>query len=261
MVDTNNIRGAICKMAKHLYDKNIADSSGGNISVRDNNLIYITQRRSGEVYQWEINEDSINVTDICGTPVIGNNENITREAETHYSIYQNFPDINTVIHCHPVYMVIFGAAHMSIPAVSECTRDHLGDQPITCTPEVMPGGEDQAREVIKIFKERRKKSPDAGLIVNIPFHGVFIAGRDLNSTFIAIEAAENAAKIVIYRKLMFADNPEADFSIHQKLSRGYIADLERPKKYAKTGYEYIDAFGKKRIYDGRNPYIPEEPSK
>ena len=36
MVDLKNIRGAICQMAKHLYDKNIADSSGGNISVRNN---------------------------------------------------------------------------------------------------------------------------------------------------------------------------------------------------------------------------------
>lgn len=254
MVDLKNIRGAICQMAKHLYNKNIAESSGGNISVRDGNLIYITQRRSGEVYQWVIEEDSIVVTDICGSPVIGTTENITREATTHYYIYQNFPDINTVIHCHPVYMMVFGAAHMDIPAVSECTRDHLGDQPITCTPEVMPGSEQQAVQIVKLFKERRGHSPYAGLIANIPYHGVFIAGRDLNSTFIAMEAAENAAKIIIYRKLMFADDPKADFSIHQKLSRKYLEDMEKPKQYCSKGYEYIDAFGKKRVYDGNIPY-------
>ncbi|MBM3707371.1 MAG: class II aldolase/adducin family protein [Actinobacteria bacterium] len=258
MVDVKNIRKSICQMAKHLYDKNIADSSGGNISVRDGNLIYITQRRSGEVYQWLIEEDSILVTDICGNPVIGSVENITREATTHYYIYQNFSDIKAIIHCHPLYMMVFGAAHMEIPAVSECTRDHLGDQPITCTPEVEPGSENQAIEVVKEFKKRRAIDPEAGLIVNIPYHGVFIAGRDLNSTFIAIEAAENAAKIIIYRKLMFHDDPRADFSIHQKLSRGYLEKLEEQKQYCKIGQEYSDAFGKKRIYDGKCPYISKK---
>ena len=255
MVDLKNVRKAICQMAKHLYDKNIADSSGGNVSVRDGNLIYITQRRSGEIYQWSIDEDSILVTDICGNPIINSIENITREATTHYYIYQNFSDINAIIHCHPLYMLVFGAAHMGIPAVSECTRDHLGDQPITCTPEVEPGSEKQAIEVVKVFKQRRMIDKHAGLIVNIPFHGVFIAGKDLNTTFIAMEAAENAAKIIIYRKLMFQDDPEADFSIHQKLSRGYLETLEESKLYCKVGQSYIDAFGQKRIYDGKNPYI------
>ncbi|MBU4292957.1 MAG: class II aldolase/adducin family protein, partial [Actinobacteria bacterium] len=144
MVDVKKIRKSICDMAKHLYDKNIADSSGGNISVRDGDLVYITQRRAGEVYQWIIEEDSILITDICGIPLMGTTENITREAITHYDIYQNFDDINVIIHAHPVYMMVFGSAHMEIPPVTECTRDRLGNQAIICTPEVSPGSKEQA---------------------------------------------------------------------------------------------------------------------
>lgn len=258
MADEKNIKKRICEIARHLYDKNIADASGGNISVRDGDKIYITQRRSGETYQWIIEEDSIIVTDICGIPISGDINKITREAISHYYIYQNFPDINVVIHCHPVYMMVFGAAHMDIPAVSECTRDHLGDQPITNIEECQPGSEEQAKRIVENFKQRRKVDPEDGLICNIPFHGVFVAGKDLNSTFMAVEAAENAAKIIIYRQLMFGNNPKADFSIHQKLTKGYLSTLEEPKQFCKIGYKYKDVFGNIRTCTGKNTYRDDE---
>jgi len=248
MVDTKNIRASIIKIGKLLYDKDLTDSSGGNISVRDGNLIYINPRRSGHDHQWEIEEDSIIVTDLCKIPVTGSADKISREAATHYYIYHNFPDINSVIHGHPFFMMAFGAAHMDIPAVSEGTRAVIGMQPITNIAEVVPGSIEQADEIVKNFMKRRDTEPGCPLICNIPFHGTFSAGANINDAFLYTEVANNCAKVLIYRQIMFGADPKADFSIHKQFTKDDFATIDVSKEVCSSGYMYTDAFGKKTYY-------------
>lgn len=59
MVDLKNIRASICKIVKLLYEKDLTDSSGGNISIRGGDKIYISPKRAGHDLQWEIEEGSI----------------------------------------------------------------------------------------------------------------------------------------------------------------------------------------------------------
>jgi len=248
MVDTKNIRASICKIGKLLYDRDLTDSSGGNISVREGNLVYINPRRAGHDWQWEIDEDSIIVTDLCKVPVTGESEKISREAATHYFIFQNFPDINAVIHAHPFFMMAFGAAHMDIPAVSEGTRAVIGMQPITNISEVVPGSIKQAEEIVKNFKRRREIEPGCPLICNIPFHGTFAAGANINDAFLYTEVANNCAKILIYRQIMFGNDPKADFSIHKQFTKEDFETIDKSKEVCAPGYAYTDVFGRKTVY-------------
>lgn len=233
-----------------MYEKDLTDSSGGNISVRDGNLIYINPRRSGHDHQWEINEDTIIATDLCKIPISGEIDNISREAATHYYIYQNFPDINAVIHGHPFFMMAFGAAHMDIPAVSEGTRAVIGMQPITNIAEVVPGSIEQAEEIVKNFQKRREIELDCPLICSIPFHGTFAAGANINDAFLYTEVANNCAKILIYRKVMFGDNKKADFSIHKHFTKKDFETIDVSKEVCSPGYIYSNAFGEKSAYKG-----------
>ena len=84
------IRKSICEFARLLYEKELVDSCGGNISVRDGDCIYIVPRKSGAKHRWSIEEDNIIVTDLCKIPITGDVKNISREAIIHYHIYQNF---------------------------------------------------------------------------------------------------------------------------------------------------------------------------
>jgi L-fuculose-phosphate aldolase len=229
MVDTKNIRASICKIGKLLYDRDLTDSSGGNISVRDGNYIYINPRRAGHDFQWEIDEDTIIVTDICKMPVIGEVDRISREAATHYYIYQNFPEINSVVHGHPFYMMAFGAAHMDIPPISEGTRAVLGNFPVTNVPEVVPGSIEQAEEIVKNFKKRRELDPGCPLICNIPFHGTFAAGETINDAFLYTEVANNCAKILIYRQSMFGNDPRLILKCINILQKRTLRLLRYPK--------------------------------
>ncbi len=248
MVNTRNIRKSICEIGKLIFDRELTDSSGGNISVRDENKIYINPRRTGQNRQWDLDEDGVIVTDLCKTPITGSIDEVTREAATHYYIYQNFPDIGAVIHGHPIFLMAFGAAHKSLPAVSEGTRAVLGEQPIECTPEVMPGSVEQAEEVVKIFKKRREVDPEAPLLCQLPFHGTFAAGANLNDAFMYTEVANNCAKILVYRKIMFGDDPTADLSIQKHFTKEDFYSIDKSKEVCTPGYVYRDASGKETVY-------------
>ena len=141
---------ALCEIGKLCFNRNLLDSSGGNISIRDGDKVYITPRQAGEHHQWSIDEDSIIVTDLCKVPVTGESDKITREAICHYYIYHAFPDIGAVLHAHPPYMMTFGSAHMDIPAVSEGTRCVISPKiPITHIEESVPGSEQQAVRIVE----------------------------------------------------------------------------------------------------------------
>ena len=255
MVDVKKIRESICSMGKIMYEKGITDSSGGNMSVRDKNLVYINPRRAGQDFQWNIDPDSIIVTDLCKVPVIGEVDSISREAATHYAIYQNFPDVGAVLHGHPIFIMAFGAAHMDIPAVSEGTRAVVGLQPITCTEEVVPSSEEQAAEVVNNFKRRREIDPDCALICNIPYHGTFAAGATLNDAFVITEVANNCAKILIYRQMMFGNDPKADFSIHKQFTKEDFAMIDVTREVCQPGQIYTGPDGKKIAYKNESALL------
>lgn len=248
MTDVKNIKRSICEIGKMLFDRELTDSSGGNISVRNGDRIYINPRRAGHDRQWQLVEDDIIVTDLCKIPLTGKADDISREAATHYYIYQNFPDIGAVIHGHPIFIMSFGAAHMDLPAVSEGTRIVLGEQPITNTPEMLPGSSEQAEEVIKNFKRRREIDPEAPLICSLPYHGTFAAGGNINDAFLYTEVANNCARIMVYRQIMFGSDPKADFSIHRHFTREEISSIGHSKEVCTPGFIYRDAFGRETVY-------------
>ena len=248
MTNTRNIRKSICEIGKMLFDRELTDSSGGNISVRDGDKVYINPKRTGHDKQWQLEEDDIIVTDMCKVPVIGDFDSISRESATHYYIYHNFPDVGAVIHGHPIFIMTFGAAHMDLPAISEGTRAILGEQPITNVPEVLPGSTEQAEEVIKNFQRRREIDSEAPLICSLPYHGTFAAGGDINDAFMYTEVANNCAKILVYRQSMFGNDPKADFSIHRRFTKEEIASINESKDVCETGFVYRDAFGNETVY-------------
>lgn len=256
MVNTKNIRRALCEIGKLCYDRNYLDASGGNLSIRDGDKVYVTPRQAGEHHQWSIDEDSIIVTDICKVPIIGDADKITREAICHYYIYQAFPEIKAIVHGHPPFMMSFGSAHMDIPPISEGTRCVISPNiPITNIKESVPGSAQQAERIVENFKWRRQQDPECGLICNIPFHGIFSAAVDLNYAFLYVEVAETNCKILINRQIMFGNDPKADFSIHHDISREEINSIGVSKEVCPTGFRYRDAFGNETSY-GSSSALP-----
>lgn len=250
MDNFKKIKKSICKIAKLIYLKDLSDSAGGNISVKDDYKIYITPRGIGSEYHWDIDEDSIIVTDFCKRPIIGKAKNISREVYTHFKIYQIFPDINAIIHAHPFFFMAFGAANMELPSMSEPSAEIFGNLPITNIKESIPGSEDQANKIIENFKKRRKIDPEAKLLCGIPFHGAFTAASDLNKAFLYLETLNNCAKVIAYRRVLFENNKEAKFGTSKIYSKEDIATINNYKEVCNIGDEYIDIYKEKRMYKG-----------
>jgi L-fuculose-phosphate aldolase len=210
MNTSTKLKRDLCEIAGTLYQRNITDSSGGNISLRHGERVYLTPKGASGIYRWALSERHIVVTDVFCKKIQGDPANITSESSTHFAIYQKLSDIHCVIHCHSPFMMAFGAAYREIPTViNECAKNNLGDLPISCTAEVKPGSLEQSDEVLRLFMERRERHPGSVLIANIPFHGVFIAGGDLSKTFATLEAAECAARVTLYREMLLASRERA----------------------------------------------------
>jgi L-fuculose-phosphate aldolase len=252
MVDVRKIKKSICEISKLIYIKNLSDSAGGNISVRDGNKIFITPRGLGSEYQWNIEEDLIIVTDLCKTPIIGQVENISREVYSHFKIYQNFPDINAIIHAHPFYFMAFGAANMDLPAMSEPSAEIIGNLPVINIEQSIPGSEDQARKIVENFKNRRKADPEAKLLCGVPFHGAFAAATDINKAFLFMETLNNCAKVIAYRQILFGNNPKAKFGTSKVYTKDEIATINNFKEVCDNGYQYKDVYGDLKIYNAKN---------
>ena len=45
--------------AKYIFDKEITDIAGGNISVRENDTVYMTPTLAGNQYHWDIGAEDI----------------------------------------------------------------------------------------------------------------------------------------------------------------------------------------------------------
>jgi len=91
------------KICHLLYDRKYVVGSGGNVSIKNKNLIYITP--TGSILGF-LNEEDICVADIEGNILKGKP---TSELNMHLKIYQNKESINAIVHTHSMYCTAFSA--------------------------------------------------------------------------------------------------------------------------------------------------------
>ena len=50
--DIQTMREKICELGRMLFDRNLTDAAGGNISARMGDFVIITPRYAGAHFQW-----------------------------------------------------------------------------------------------------------------------------------------------------------------------------------------------------------------
>ena len=183
-------RKAVADIMTRLYNTRLTTTSGGNISQRiDDNLFAITPSSL----------DKGNLTPELIAVVTMDGENLTPElklsieGEMHRLILLENPNVNAVVHAHPVFSTLFSCAETPVdtsligeswimlgrPAVSQYFK--MG------TPAL-------ARDVADLAKTHK--------IVLMKNHGILATGRDVVNAFDNIEVFENAAKMTLFSKLL-----------------------------------------------------------
>ena len=187
-------REEVIRAGLRMIAEKLTIETWGNISLRDkeSGLIYLTP--SGMPY------DSITPEDVA---VMDSEENVldgvrkpTIEAGLHVRIYNKRPDVNAIVHTHPVDSQVFAMLNMGIPPVNDEMAQVLGGG-VPCAPYGLPGSEDLAEKVSETIG-----SSMACLLAN---HGAVCLGRDMNGAFRTGTVLEMTARI--YYKALCIGTP------------------------------------------------------
>lgn len=156
----------------------------GNISVRDPESGYIYLTPSGMAYETLV-EDDIVVMDVDGNRIEGERKP-TIEHAMHLGIMKNRPDVNAIVHTHPVYSQVFALLHEDIPPVIDEAAQTLGN--VKVTEYALPGSPEMAQNAIDAIGAEGS----ACLLAN---HGAVAVGKDMDTAFKVCTVLEMTAQI------------------------------------------------------------------
>jgi L-fuculose-phosphate aldolase len=183
----------------------------GNISVRDpeTNLMYISP--SGMDYM--IIKPHHVVVMTLDIEIVEGEAEPSIERHMHAEVYKRRPDINAVVHTHPVFSSVFGVSKMELPAVSEDFAQIVGDKVIFAQPYELPGTEELAKVAVKALGDR--------FAVILPSHGALSVGEDMKKALKVSMVLEKNAQIYLYARLLGNPNlfSEGDIRTMQKFAR------------------------------------------
>ncbi len=193
-------REIIIEITNLMIERGLTDYSGGNMALQVGEKIYITQTESAEKFRWKIKPDDIIVTDLNRNILEGRKERLTREAELHFSILENFPDINCTIHGNSFYTPLLNSAGVKVVNATE-VASYYNIKEIPATPEeVEMLSKEETELVISYFKDLRSRNE--ALVTIFPYHGLIMAAKDHNEAFSLYDAVEINSKFILYKELL-----------------------------------------------------------
>ncbi|MBK8025737.1 MAG: class II aldolase/adducin family protein [Chloroflexi bacterium] len=178
------MRIKLAEVGRFMFDRNLTDAGGGNISARVDDIVVMSPSYSGQAHRWQLEPDDFLLVSLDGQLLEGTGK-ITREASVHLGLHRKFGEYGTgVIHGHPRNAMVFAAMAMAIPPVLEATLKFGTIQCIEYAPAHSPDLADRIIQVITGQEDRIAKHAAAALA---PWHGIFLIGKDIDAAFDAVE--------------------------------------------------------------------------
>ena len=183
-------RKLVADTMTRLYNTRLTTTSGGNISCRINKDLFCITPSSLD--KGTLTPDLIAVVTMDGENLTPNLR-LSIEGDMHRLILAENPEINAVVHAHPVFSTLFACAEMPIDTSLIAETWFILGNPVISEYHKM-GTPELARDVADCAK--RSKT------VILKNHGVLATGKDMISAFDAIEILENASKLTIFSALL-----------------------------------------------------------
>lgn len=183
------LKQAIVNTGRTMIRQGLTVGTWGNVSIRDpeTGLIYISP--SGMDYEEIQPEDvvvlnnKIEVVDGTRTP--------SCERGMHVTVYNARPDVNAVVHTHPLYSTVLGVNQMELPGISEDFVQIVADK-IICSEYALPGTMELAENVAAALGQRNA--------VLLPNHGTLCVGENMKHALTVCHVVEKTAHIYIMAK-------------------------------------------------------------
>lgn len=178
----------IIMMMERIYGYGMTTTSGGNLSILDDNGdIWITPA--------SVDKGSLTRGDIvCVKPdgtVVGKHKP-SSEFPFHQMVFRMRPDLKAVVHAHPPALVAFSIVR-KIPDLHLLPFDHRVCGEVRMAEYGLPGSAELAEKVAAVFAQGVNS-------VMLENHGVVVGGTNLFDAFKAFETLEFIARIEINAK-------------------------------------------------------------
>lgn len=178
-------RDQITMIIDKIYSSGLTTTSGGNISVIDENGdVWVTPSA--------IDKGTLRPTDIVCVRKDGTIEGRHKpssEYPFHIAIYKCRPEIKAIIHAHPPALVSFSIVRQ-IPDTNVIPQAKKICGPIGYAGYALPGSEELGSVIAAEFK----KGVKAVIMEN---HGTVVGGSDMNDVFQRFETMEFCARTLI----------------------------------------------------------------
>lgn len=188
-------RKEVAYFMRRLYKQKLTTTSGGNISLRlDDNIIAMTP---AALDKGKLTASQISLLRLDGenlTPDL----KVTSEAPMHLRILQARPDINAVVHAHPVTASAFSASETPIRC-DLLSEGYAILGKILVAPYGLTASDELADTVARTARET-----DCLLMRN---HGVVALGKTLLQAFDRLEVIEIAAQTTLITRQLDGVEP------------------------------------------------------
>ena len=189
MSKLDNLKKEIIEYGKLTGVKNFTPGYSGNFSARYGDKILITTSGSSNGY---LSEDDLVLMDFEGKS-LEEGKKPSSEKMLHVEFYKQRPDVNYIIHVHPVFLSSFACCKIALdePIMAENVF-YFGQIPLA--EYGLPGSMDLVEKTAKYFKDY-----DAILMAN---HGFVVCDKTIKDAFLKLELAESYAQVVFNTKMM-----------------------------------------------------------
>ena len=181
-------RDQIVMIISRIYKRGMTTTSGGNISVIDENKdIWVTPSA--------VDKGSLRPSDIMcvkGDGTIIGQHKPSSEFPFHKAIYEMRPDIKAIIHAHPPALVSFSIVH-EIPNTNIISQAKYICGPIGYAAYELPGSDLLGKRIATEFKK-------GFMAIIMENHGTVLGGSDLLDAFQRFETLEFSARTILYGK-------------------------------------------------------------
>ncbi len=208
MVNEFEIKKQICEIGKRIYDKGMVASNDGNISVKLNDNEFLCTPTG--VSKGFMTPEYICKVDRDGKVIQANaGFKPSSEIKMHMRVYKERPDVNSVVHAHPMYATGFAIAGIPLtqPIMPEAVIA-LGCVPIaeygTPSTEEIP---DAISKYLQSF--------DAVLLEN---HGALTFSDTLLNAYHKMESVEFYAKLLYISKQLGGPKELSDAQVKRLYS-------------------------------------------
>ena len=171
---------------QRIYDRGLTTTSGGNLSIMDNDgNIWITPA--------SVDKGSLTRNDIVCVKPDGTVEGIHKpssEFPFHASVYKMRPDLKAVLHAHPPALVAFSIAR-KLPSLDLIPTVRKTCSQMSIATYAVPGSDELGANIGAEFA----KGFDIVLLEN---HGVCIGATDMFTAFMRFETLDYSVNLELY---------------------------------------------------------------